>query len=52
MVKLRRGKSLNDCLQHRNKLTGSQLVALLKHFVKSGSHFIFCHGLMVLEVNG
>lgn len=49
MVKLLGGESFNDCLQHRNKFTGSQLVALLKHLVKSGIHFVFSHGLMVLK---
>ena len=39
MVKLLRLKSSNDCLQYGNELTGSKLVALLKHLVKSGSHF-------------
>lgn len=39
MVKLLRLKSRNDCLQYWNKLTGSKLVSLLKHLVKSGGHF-------------
>lgn len=51
MIKLLRLKSRNDCLQYRNKLASSKLVALFKHLVKSGSHFFVCHGLTILIVN-
>lgn len=47
MIKLLRLKSRNYCLQYRNKLASSKLVALLKHLVKSGSHFFVCHDLMI-----
>ena len=49
MAKLRRGKSLNDFLQRRNKLASSQLVALFKHLVKGGSHFLRSHDLIVFK---
>lgn len=49
MAKLRRGKRPNYCLQHRNKFTGSQLVALFKHLVKGGSHFLRSNDLIVFK---
>ena len=49
MVKLLCFKSLNDFFQHRNKLASSQLVALSKHLVKGGSHFLRSHDLIVFK---